>query len=189
MRQGSKLLRRRQAGHIGHSRLAWRQGFPFGRPGEPFYAGTRLRRASAMRLRAQRREVLPNMPASLRSDSGLPVWRLARYAATAAAMVSLSSGPVPAARNQPETWSASWSAWSGAVPGLVRPPGPLPARGSRDLRTIPRKQAQGRPVPHVFRVASGSSASLASVGRMVRLRAGCGPLLVRGPVRLLLRYG
>jgi hypothetical protein len=29
-------------------------------------------RASAIRLRAQRREVLPNMAASLRSDSGLP---------------------------------------------------------------------------------------------------------------------
>jgi hypothetical protein len=42
-----------------------------------------------MRLRAERREVLPNMPASLRSDSGLPVWRLARYAATATAIVSL----------------------------------------------------------------------------------------------------
>ena len=35
-------------------------------------------RASAIRLRAQRLEVLPNCPASLRSDSGLPVWRLAR---------------------------------------------------------------------------------------------------------------
>src|SRR6266702_2477575 len=35
-------------------------------------------RASAIRLRAQRLEVLPNSPASLRSDSGLPVWRLAR---------------------------------------------------------------------------------------------------------------
>ena len=35
-------------------------------------------RASAMRLRAQRREVLPNMAASFRSDSGLPLSMLAR---------------------------------------------------------------------------------------------------------------
>ena len=34
--------------------------------------------ASAMRWRAQRREVLPNMAASLRSDSGLPLSMLAR---------------------------------------------------------------------------------------------------------------
>ena len=35
-------------------------------------------RASAIRLRAQRRDVLPNMAASLRSDSGLPTSILVR---------------------------------------------------------------------------------------------------------------
>ena len=39
--------------------------------------GARLCRASAMRLRAQRREVLPNLAASLRSESGWPSWTLA----------------------------------------------------------------------------------------------------------------
>ena len=38
----------------------------------------RLALASAMRWRAQRREVLPNIAASLRSDSGLPLSTLAR---------------------------------------------------------------------------------------------------------------
>jgi hypothetical protein len=37
-----------------------------------------MRRASAMRLRAQRRDVLPNIAASLRSDNGIPLSRLAR---------------------------------------------------------------------------------------------------------------
>jgi hypothetical protein len=41
-------------------------------------AGTRSWRASTMRLRAQRREALPNMAASFRSDSSLPVSMLAR---------------------------------------------------------------------------------------------------------------
>ena len=43
------------------------------------YAGTGLGLclASVMRLRAHRREVLPNIPASLRSDNGLPAWTLA----------------------------------------------------------------------------------------------------------------
>jgi hypothetical protein len=37
-----------------------------------------------MRLRAQRRGALPNMAASLHSDSSLPAFMLGRYAATAA---------------------------------------------------------------------------------------------------------
>lgn len=41
-------------------------------------SSSRAWRASAMRLRAQRREVLPNMAASLRSDRGLPVSMLVR---------------------------------------------------------------------------------------------------------------
>jgi len=41
-------------------------------------AETGMRRASAMRLRAQRREVLPYIAASLRSDNGCPLFRLAR---------------------------------------------------------------------------------------------------------------
>lgn len=44
----------------------------------PPQAGAKLCRASAMRLRAQRREVLPNISASLRSEIGLPSWTLAR---------------------------------------------------------------------------------------------------------------
>ena len=41
-------------------------------------------RASAILARAQRREVRPNIWASLRSESGLPAFTLSRYAATAA---------------------------------------------------------------------------------------------------------
>jgi hypothetical protein len=41
-------------------------------------------RASAIRARAQRREVRPNIWASLRSESGLPAFALSRYAAIAA---------------------------------------------------------------------------------------------------------
>ena len=41
----------------------------------PSYTGARLCRASAIRLRAQRREVLPNISASLRSESGWPSLR------------------------------------------------------------------------------------------------------------------
>jgi hypothetical protein len=36
------------------------------------------RRASVILARAQRRDVLPNVWASLRSDSGLPAWALSR---------------------------------------------------------------------------------------------------------------
>jgi hypothetical protein len=46
-----------------------------------------------MRWRAQRREVLPNICASLRSDDGLPVSILVRYAATAAALISVLAFP------------------------------------------------------------------------------------------------
>jgi len=54
-------------------------GFPqLAMPPPRALAGTRFCRASAIRLRAQRLEVLPNCPASLRSESGLPAWRLAR---------------------------------------------------------------------------------------------------------------
>jgi hypothetical protein len=42
------------------------------------------RRASAIMARAQRRDVRPNIWASLRSESGLPAFTLSRYAATAA---------------------------------------------------------------------------------------------------------
>ena len=42
------------------------------------YTGAGLCRASAIRLRAQRREVLPNISASLRSEIGWPSWTLAR---------------------------------------------------------------------------------------------------------------
>src|ERR1022692_4014982 len=48
-------------------------------------------RASVMRLRAQRREVLPNIWASLRSDNGLPVSMLVRYAAQGTRSHSLAS--------------------------------------------------------------------------------------------------
>jgi hypothetical protein len=53
---------------------------PARRTGErvPAQAATDPCRASAIRLRAQRREVLPNASASLRSDNGLPSRRLAR---------------------------------------------------------------------------------------------------------------
>ena len=40
-------------------------------------ADAAMPRASIIRLRAQRREVLPNMAASLRSDKGLPASMLA----------------------------------------------------------------------------------------------------------------
>jgi hypothetical protein len=40
--------------------------------------------ASVILARAQRRDVRPNIWASLRSESGLPAWALSRYAATAA---------------------------------------------------------------------------------------------------------
>jgi hypothetical protein len=50
------------------------------------------RRASAILARAQRREVRPNIPASLRSESGLPAWALSRYAATAASLTARGSG-------------------------------------------------------------------------------------------------
>src|SRR5450631_4816347 len=75
---------------------------PYEYPGEPLYAGVRLCRASAMRLRAQRREVLPNVPASLRSESGCPIWRLVRPDLEAGAVsgggvdVSATSRPDPA---------------------------------------------------------------------------------------------
>jgi hypothetical protein len=50
------------------------------------------RRASAILARAQRRDVRPNIWASLRSDSGLPAWTLRRYAATAASLTAPTSG-------------------------------------------------------------------------------------------------
>ena len=54
--------------------------------------GDGTRRASAILARAQRRDVRPNIWASLRSESGLPAWALSRYAATAASLtVSASS--------------------------------------------------------------------------------------------------
>src|ERR1700746_93888 len=62
----------------------------------PGLSATGSRRASAIRLRAHRREVLPNDAASLRSDNGLPVWRLARYAATAARSASPTHRVTPA---------------------------------------------------------------------------------------------
>jgi hypothetical protein len=49
-------------------------------------------RASAILARAQRRDVHPNIWASLRSDSGLPAWALSRYAATAASLTAPTSG-------------------------------------------------------------------------------------------------
>ena len=49
-------------------------------------------RASAILARAQRRDVRPNIWASLRSDSGLPAWALRRYAATAASLTAPASG-------------------------------------------------------------------------------------------------
>ena len=48
------------------------------------------RRASVILARAQRRDVRPNIWASLRSDSGLPAWPLSRYAATAASLTAAS---------------------------------------------------------------------------------------------------
>src|ERR1022692_4047179 len=74
-----------------------------------------------MRLRAQRREVLPNIPASLRSESGLPPSTLRRYAATAAALVSFSPLALPAIPASVRIWSPSWYARS--APSR---PGPLP---------------------------------------------------------------
>ena len=49
-------------------------------------------RASAILARAQRRDVRPNIWASLRSESGLPAWALSRYAATAASSTAPASG-------------------------------------------------------------------------------------------------
>jgi len=49
-------------------------------------------RASAILARAQRRDVCPNIWASLRSESGLPAWALRRYAATAASLTAPASG-------------------------------------------------------------------------------------------------
>jgi hypothetical protein len=48
--------------------------------------------ASVILARAQRRDVRPNIWASLRSDSGLPAWALSRYAATAASSTAPASG-------------------------------------------------------------------------------------------------
>jgi hypothetical protein len=50
-----------------------------------------MRRASAILARAQRREVHPNIWASLRSESGLPACALSWYAATAALLMTLAS--------------------------------------------------------------------------------------------------
>jgi hypothetical protein len=71
------------------------------------------------------------------------VRRLARYAATAAAMVSLSSRPVPACPEPARIWSASWPAWSGTMPR----PGPLPwsAAGPWAWTCGPFPQAGTRP--------------------------------------------
>ena len=52
-------------------------------------------RASAILARAQRREVRPNIWASLRSDSGLPAFTLSRYAATAASLPASAPGTPP----------------------------------------------------------------------------------------------
>ena len=53
-------------------------------------------RASVILARAQRREVRPNIWASLRSESGLPALTLSRYAATAASLsASALSTPSP----------------------------------------------------------------------------------------------
>lgn len=62
----------------GTGRDAGRRGFASRLYRVPRQAGARLCRASAIRLRAQRREVLPNISASLRSEIGLPSWTLAR---------------------------------------------------------------------------------------------------------------
>jgi hypothetical protein len=48
-------------------------------------------RASAILVRAQRREVHPNIRASLRSDSGFPACTLSRYAATASRLAASTS--------------------------------------------------------------------------------------------------
>ena len=65
------------------------------------------RRASAILAHAQRRDVRPNIWASLRSESGLPAWALSLYAATAASL----------------TASASGTAWSGCpLAGIVGGP-------------------------------------------------------------------
>jgi hypothetical protein len=85
-----------------------------------------------MRWRAQRRDVLPNLAASFRSDSGRPLSELAWYAAAAAASMLASPGfPVRSAR-------ASWSrpGPGAGTPGparasLVRCPGPLSRRAWR----------------------------------------------------------
>jgi hypothetical protein len=50
------------------------------------------RRASAILARAHRRDVRPNIWASLRSESGLPARALSRYAATAASLTAPASG-------------------------------------------------------------------------------------------------
>ena len=74
-------------------------------------------RASAILARAHRRDVRPNIWASLRSDSGLPAWALSRYAATAVSSTAPPSGtawsccPLAGMAGGPATGAARCRAW------------------------------------------------------------------------------
>lgn len=102
--------------------------------GCPLTASSEMTWASAIRLRAQRREVLPNIAASLHSDSGLPASMLALYAATAATLM-FSSLPAP-------TMSAPFPRPAGRLPfrrpvrlvqvGSFWPDGPVRAQDGAD---------------------------------------------------------
>lgn len=68
---GYRVQRIRRAVTVGNeTRVPGQASQPVVRRVRIYQPSVGLCRASAMRLRAQRREVLPNMPASLRSDSG-----------------------------------------------------------------------------------------------------------------------
>jgi hypothetical protein len=69
-----------------------------------------------MRLHTQLREVLPNIAASLRSDNGLPVPRLVRYATTAAHWqrlhcLRMCRRPGADVERSAVVWPAAWHAW------------------------------------------------------------------------------
>ena len=109
------------------------------------------RRASAILARAQRRDVRPNIWASLRSESGLPAWALSRYAATAASLTA------PASRYRLVTLPAGGDSWrpgdlSRRLPFLVWCVALAPAGepgGSGCGRGRTRRSAAGRGVAEV----------------------------------------
>ena len=138
-------------------------------------------RASVMRLRAQRREVLPNIWASLRSDNGLPVSMLVRYAAAAAALISSSL-----TSEALESWAAMlqsaviWLAARYVWPGSFRS-GSLARSASLVWPIAGRSQwsAATRP-PDPFRCMGESNGTAIGTSRSVAAWWSAG---LTGPVR------